>query len=161
MLSTLVGDFFPSSILQSLGNLVVIWSKLEEKMGETILSLGGIGDFEAARIIVESMDLRSKTVALKAICFLEMTEKDFSLCESWLNHIDADLRPHRNRLIHDKWENYLLDDDKVYDFASRITTKLQVIKKPPTGERVLITSEQKDETCLDIESLCSKINASM
>jgi hypothetical protein len=88
----------------SIGHVVINWSSIEAQLDEFIGLLAGIeSDVDAAAISV-NMDLRGKIQAIKALAYVKSPFKE------WLNkvvllldYIDNDLRPRRNRVVHDHW----------------------------------------------------------
>src|SRR3546814_7040665 len=66
------------------------------------------------------MDMREKIKVLLALGFLKKPADDwYSEFKTTINEIDNDLRPERNRMIHDSWHN-------TGDEAFRLTTYAKV-----------------------------------
>jgi hypothetical protein len=155
----LPGDYYPEGIQEALGNVVVLWSNVEAELARAILNLGYLADLEAAKLLVAELDVRSRISALKGICYIEMNDSDFDEAEEWLNHLDGNLRTHRNRLIHDEWSS----DDfeqllKGEGRASRDTVRTRIVREPPSGRRLLQTRTSSRVSAADIAAFCHDLN---
>jgi hypothetical protein len=99
-------------VTPAIGYVCVYWAWLENTIGELILDLSR---FDTAKIlerekeqirdiILTDADIRSKIKILRAIAFVRKWEDSwFAQLDKILNHIDNDLRPKRNRVVHAQW----------------------------------------------------------
>src|SRR3546814_17474159 len=77
-------------------------------------------EIDASASIVNNMDMRDKIKGLLALGFLKKPSDDwYNELKTTINEIDNDLRPERNRMIHDSWHN-------TGDEAFRLTTYAKV-----------------------------------
>jgi hypothetical protein len=100
-----LADPYPSGFLHTLGQIIALWSNIEDDAASALYHLVQPADADPIRlqIVINHMALRDRLDALKAVCCYSMPEDDFLICERWINHIAGDLRNYRNRLIHDEW----------------------------------------------------------
>ena|ERR1051325_2273963 len=104
------GSHFPDFLrltAETLGFLVMWWSSLEIDLDRSIMLLlqaEGLRPGGLHHEIVGHIDFREKLQILRSVAFrIKPTQKWFSDVDKLLNHIDNELRPERNRMIHDRW----------------------------------------------------------
>ena len=86
---------------KQLGFVCMFWAHVEEHCN---LLLGALLDSPMTTIIVNIMGERDKFAAIKACAFHAKPSDDWFLrVENCLNTLDNDLRPARNRAVHDTY----------------------------------------------------------
>jgi hypothetical protein len=94
---------------QAIGYLCIIWGWLELSVNTFLCTLTGMDTDDAAAALVYNMDFRNKLKALLTLGFVRKPSDEkpsnewYSNLESVVNEIDNDLRPERNRMVHDSW----------------------------------------------------------
>ena len=137
---------------QKIGMLCIMWAQLEFHIDSLLLRLLANPQAQTAGMLVSQMDLRNKIAALRTIGFDQSPNKKwYSELEKELNTIDNDLRPARNRVVHDSW--YKIGDD-VY----RLWRNAKVIKEQPRTQ-VLKLWDTKPVTLSDLMVLQIKVLA--
>lgn len=72
-----------------------------------------------------------------------------------INKIDKEIRPERNRTIHDYWTSVPDENDVLT--MHRVTLKAKVRKEPPSGMATFHMADFKPVTPIDIAALCEQI----
>ena len=100
-----------------IGFLCIFWSRLELETSLLLFQLmQPVGDYEAT-ITITNMDFREKIAAILALGFHKRPDDAwFASLKQKLNDVDNDLRPARNRFVHDHW---LQVGDEVIKFTMK------------------------------------------
>ena len=107
-------------IADNLGYLCLSWSWLELEINGILCTLMQPCDLETAASVVNNMDMRDKFKALLAVGFVKKPSEEWYMeLKTLVDQIDNDLRPQRNRMVHDSWHN-------AGDEAFRLTTYAKV-----------------------------------
>ncbi len=89
---------------EEVGVVCILWTKLELLIDILLLGLLESTCETTASVIVTTMDFREKIAAIKVIGFKKKPSDEwFSKLDDALKTIDEELRPERNRYIHDYW----------------------------------------------------------
>jgi hypothetical protein len=89
---------------QEIGRLCIYWSELELYVTLFLIDLLDIEDKTSKNVIAGLLDFRAKLQALPPMGFARRpSDTWYASLEKVVNHIDNDLRPERNRMIHDTW----------------------------------------------------------
>lgn len=89
---------------QEIGRLCIYWSELELYVTLFLIDLLDIEDKTSKNVIAGLLDFRAKLQTLLPMGFARKPSDDwYAGLEKAVNHIDNDLRPERNRMIHDTW----------------------------------------------------------
>jgi hypothetical protein len=89
---------------QEIGVVCVLWTKLELMLDVLLLGLLESSCETTASVILTTMNLREKVAAIKVIGFKKKSSDQwFADLDAALNTIDEELRPERNRYVHDYW----------------------------------------------------------
>jgi len=116
---------------RAIGYVCILWAAMEARIDQFIEHLIPIAPGAVSDIVTANASLHEKLEMLKALAFARKRDADWSYAvEQLTNVIDGDLRPERNRLIHDSWHNAAND-------IIRRTRKTK-IKKPAANQRELI-----------------------
>src|SRR3546814_2313559 len=89
-------------------------------------------EIDASASIVNNMDMRDKIKGLLALGFLKKPSDDwYNELKTTINEIDNDLRPERNRMIHDSWHNTGRSEEHTSELQSlmRISYAVFCLKK--------------------------------
>ncbi len=139
-------------IADKLGYLCLAWSWLELEINAMLCTLMQPSDLETAASVVNNMDMRDKVKALLAVGFVKKPSDDwYTELKTLVDQIDNDLRPQRNRMVHDSWHN-------AGDEAFRLTTYAKV-SYVQARELALHFGEGKLTTPVDIGVLFIKVLA--
>jgi hypothetical protein len=104
----------------ALGYLCLEWARLERHVHDLIQDIVGLDDNIADSII--PTDFREKLAALKNLAFLKKTSIEwFVSVSSLIDRIDQEVRPLRNRFVHDYWLPFLNDHPTKRQFRTRVT----------------------------------------
>jgi hypothetical protein len=89
---------------REIGNLCIAWSRLELEVTVFLYTLmQPVGNLEAI-IPITNIDFREKLDAVLALGFHKKRSDDwFAKLRAAINEIGNDLRPQRNRFVHDHW----------------------------------------------------------
>jgi hypothetical protein len=99
-------------ITRALGYICIFWAWLEDTIGEAIETLTPLDQLKVTdeqrkkigRLISANDDIRDKIKMLRALALIRSWDPAwYEKLDTLLNHIDNDLRPRRNRFIHDQW----------------------------------------------------------
>jgi hypothetical protein len=100
-----------------IGFLCMFWSRLELELTMFLSALMGSSDGRVTVIVLNNMGFREKVSAAMALGFHKKPSDDwFTDLQKTLNEIDNDLRPNRNRWVHDF---YLQAGDDVVKFTTK------------------------------------------
>lgn len=87
-----------------IGHICMEWGRLEHSLTEFIDLLTPLEAGDVSRSITVGMDVRAKVQTIRALSYLRKpSDKWFENMTLYLDYIDNDLRPRRNRIIHDTW----------------------------------------------------------
>jgi hypothetical protein len=88
----------------AIGHICIYWGRLENDLNEFIECLTPLDEGDVSRSITAGMDIRTKVQTIKALSYLRKPSKEwFENMMLYLDYIDNNLRPRRNRIIHDGW----------------------------------------------------------
>lgn len=91
-------------LAQEIGRMCLYWSELEMEVSLALDQLSAVQDRVVRNVFVGAIDFRAKLHALLPIAFdKRINDLWYENIEALVNHIDNDLRPERNRIIHDSW----------------------------------------------------------
>ena len=139
-------------IADKLGYLCLAWSWLELEINAMLCTLMHPSDLETAASVVNNMDMRDKFKALLAVGFVKKPSDEWYMeLKTLVDQIDNDLRPERNRMVHDSWHN-------AGDEAFRLTTYAKV-SYVQARELALHFGEGKPTTPVDISVLFIEVLA--
>src|SRR5437868_5536297 len=94
------------NVARAIGYVSIGWGQLEESINGLFAILVPLQNDEAGQAIVGNVDLRSKMKMISALAFIRKPNIEwFEVVTDALDYIDNDLRPRRNRVIHDVWNN--------------------------------------------------------
>lgn len=89
---------------QEIGRLCMLWGRLETAVTILLDMLMDISHRDTLNIILGVLDFRTKIQIAAPIAFSKKGNSAwFQKLQNELNSIDNDLRPERNRMIHDFW----------------------------------------------------------
>jgi hypothetical protein len=117
---------------EALGFLLILWGRLEESINDGVIKLSGVR--RALRYeLVGHVDFREKLQIIKSLAFAHAAHTVwFDALEKHINLIDNELRPERNRMIHDLW--WLNTEAGEFMFRIGFAPKL---KRPQARQRIL------------------------
>lgn len=106
-------------VASAIGRSCYWWSSIEIELQGLCASLARFNDrsfdlekvWEVLAISLSHMDIRQRVAVAKALAANGLDPDLYGEVESLLNHIDNDLRPERNRYVHDEW--MMIDDSIV------------------------------------------------
>jgi hypothetical protein len=88
----------------AIGYVCIHWSDLETHINLILSQVTPLPGDGAARCITNNADVRDKIQMLKAVGFLHKPSDEwFEALSDVLDRIDNEIRPQRNRFIHDEW----------------------------------------------------------
>lgn len=140
-----------SDVANALGQMCIYWGRLEQGLGDFIELLAPLEIGDVSRSVTSQMDIRSKIQAIRGLVFLRKPS------EEWLNkmvilldYIDNDLRPRRNRYIHDAW----------YFPGYKIVRRSQHVKllRPEAFKLELSTEVDTNVTVREVKKLVQEID---
>lgn len=133
---------------REIGNLCICWSRVELESTMFLLTLmQPVGSFEAM-IPLTNMDFRDKLTAIVALGFHKKpSDAWFTELKEVVDDLDNNLRPLRNRYVHDHW---LLGEDRgvikfsmktsvYYEQARTLALKLYEMKPVPAFDILALT----------------------
>jgi hypothetical protein len=116
---------------EALGFLVIMWADLEDDINQFVMKL-----LEQDRLhyeVVGHIDFRGKIQITKSTTFtFYHPSKWFDDVERIINIIDNELRPERNRMMHDQWHRHGDPDSPL--IRRSFTPRL---RKPQARQRIL------------------------
>jgi len=123
-------DFLKSRrTAEALGWLVMAWGSLERDAGTLLLALIGT---KFVYEITGNIDFREKLSIIKSIAFeTTPSEEWFGNLDKIIIEIDQNLRPERNRMIHDLWIHHYDKTQPMVRFG--LTPK---IRRPQARQRI-------------------------
>jgi len=111
-------------LAQEIGRLCMYWSELEMVIATLLAKLLTIEETVPKNIVIGALDFRGKLFALLPIAFhRKPSEAWYESLEDTVNLIDNQLRPERNRIIHDYWIEFPGEDD-----PHRMQIRAKVVK---------------------------------
>jgi hypothetical protein len=135
-----------------IGKVCIYFGRLEESLSEFIELLTPLEPGDISRSITSEMDIRSKIQTIRALAYIRKpSEEWFSNMMLLMDYIDNDLRPRRNRYIHDGWYlskgSLLRRTNKIkilkpQSFQLQLQTRTEVIAKIPELKK--LETELKD-----------------
>lgn len=136
-------------LAQEIGRLCMYWSELEFEIAVFLAALLDLNETVRRSLILGALDFRAKLTMLLPIGFKRKpTEHWYESLEKLVNHIDHDLRPERNRIIHDYWTQ-VPTADSPEGVPHRITLIGRVIR-PQARLQELKLGEVKPFTAKDV-----------
>jgi len=89
----------------AIGHLCIAWSSLESLTDLFLTVLLKMGRPDVNSAVIHNADTREKWQMIISVGFLKQINTDwYGRLLSLMNHIDNDLRPERNRMVHDRWD---------------------------------------------------------
>jgi hypothetical protein len=157
-MSELTTDFY-ERLSKAIGDVCIYWSHIEDHVHGLILHLAMYQDdaFEKKPVyqilhgVVCQLDLRQKISAAKVLAHNVTQPTDFyERAESLLNYVDNELRPERNRYVHDLWE---YQDGRIV----RNSMNPRVIKPQSRMREVRLISEKEFASVDEITAFAEKL----
>ena len=109
----------------ALGLACIAWSTLESVVNEFLGLLIPLEPGDTERIVTSNIDFRAKLEMLVHLGFMEKYKDLWFLeLQTLINKIDNELRPERNRYVHDTWR---LDLQKAEPSITRSTKDAKLI----------------------------------
>ncbi len=140
---------------QEIGRLCIYWSELEMYVSLFLNDLMAIEDKTSGNVVFGLLDFRSKLQTLLPMGFARKpTAEWYASLEKLVNHIDNDLRPERNRMIHDMWSGPFDGSGK----SLRMQMTARVVNEQ-SRTKVLKLALTKTVTAEDIGRLYQKVIA--
>lgn len=122
-------------------------------------TLARIDDPTVNNTLLGVMGLREKIQALHTIGFKRAIDKDwYEQLARTLNLIDNELRPERNRMIHDFWIDDLDGELRRMRLNPKVVNQQSRTKRTQLSTQVAITPETMSLLCTNIESASVAIN---
>lgn len=135
-----------------IGHLCLVWSWLEGAVDTLLYVLMESDEADAPTILIYNMDFRDKLSAARALGYLKKPNDEwYAELQKLINEIDNELRPARNRMVHDIW---LSSGDEVV----RITKHAKVVREQARKIR-LSFGEGKPMPQSDVSVLVIKVLA--
>jgi hypothetical protein len=104
---------------KAIGYLCFEWARLDRHVHHLIKTLTELDDDVAASLI--PTDFREKLATLKHLAFLKKPSIDwFESVSGLIDRIDQEVRPQRNRFVHDYWLSYS-DEPTKRHFKTEVT----------------------------------------
>lgn len=133
---------------REIGNLCICWSRLELECTMLLLTLmQPVGSFEAM-IPLTNMDFREKLASITALGFHKKPSADwFTELREVVNDLDNNLRPLRNRYVHDHWLaggdqgviKFSMKTSVYYEQARTLALRLFEMKPVPAVDVFVLT----------------------
>lgn len=137
---------------QHIGFLCLFWSRIELWLGGILWGLMEPIDEHVAAITITNMSFSEKISAALALGFQRRPSDEwFKTLKKTLDEIDNDLRPQRNRFVHDHW---IAGGDEVL----KVTLRTGVYRQQ-AREYALKLYEIKETKSSDVLVLCAKVMA--
>jgi hypothetical protein len=90
--------------LAAIGAASIAWTTIDSALAHFLAELIPLPDMASRHIIVAATDTRAKIEMARSFARLRLRDDTkFHALDGLLNLIDNDLRPRRNRIIHDNW----------------------------------------------------------
>lgn len=138
------------SITSGLGYICVFWAWLERSIDEMIEVLVPLEKGDISRAVTASADQRGKVELIRAAAFVhKIDDKWFKKLEAVLDEIDRELRPKRNRFVHDVWI-------RPSGRLERLTKRTK-FTRPQAFARTLSTEQRTPVKMSEVWSLARKI----
>ena len=146
-------------VANRLGRLCMSWSHLELDLTLLLHRLMRISDPTVNNTILGVMGLREKIQALHTIGFKRAPSPDwYASLSKVLNMIDNELRPERNRMIHDFWITDIDGDLQRSRLNPRVVNTQSRAKAVQLSVNAKITPELMSLLCQNIETASVAIN---
>jgi hypothetical protein len=146
-------------VANRLGRLCMSWSHLELDLTLLLHSLMGVSDPTVNNTILGVMGLREKIQALHTIGFKRAPSRQwYDSLSKTLTMIDNDLRPERNRMIHDFWITDIDGDLQRSRLNPRVVNVKSRTKAVQLSVNAKITPELMSLLCSNIETASVAIN---
>ena len=89
---------------RAIGHICILWAWVENAIELFLRDLAFERDKKAGKVILASLDMREKGQILKMVAFAKKpTDRWYGEVQTIIDAIDNDLRPKRNRFVHDLW----------------------------------------------------------
>lgn len=135
----------------AIGYVCIYWGLIEINLDKMVTYLTQFKDMKTAIIFAANMDIRDKIDLLKALGFANKPDQEwYDEFARTLNIVNGDLRPRRNRYVHDIWT---VEDEQIL----KITMKTKIANIPPSGEKELVLETPKETTPEEIWKLCREM----
>lgn len=134
---------------QALGHLVMVYSGLERTVSSILGTLLKLS-FPAGHAVLGNIELPKAITIIRAYGFTRRPNEDwYARLEKVMNHVENDLRPERNRMIHATWA--VAGTDMI-----RVSPRVKVIR-PQAGEPRELSKDQPSISVSDINTLTVKV----
>jgi hypothetical protein len=138
-----------------IGRLCVLWSGLEWDLTLLLAALSAVEDPTSKNVLLGSMDMREKIPAVLALAFKrQRSERWFDSLSTLLNAIWNELRPERNRMVHDFW--MIVPTEANPSQIQRVQFKPSVINTQSRTKQLKL-AKSKAVTPEEIASLCDRV----
>jgi hypothetical protein len=138
-------------LAKALGYVTIAWGRLENDLSEFIELLVPLEEGDISRSVTAHLDIRSKVQTIKALAFLRKPYDEwFNKMLIYLDYIDNNLRPRRNRFIHDGW----------YRPGGKIIRRMHQVKfeRPQAFQLVLRTETKVPMKLAEIRQLAIELD---
>ena len=89
----------------AIGHLCVAWSSLESTTDLFLSVVLNIKPHHIRTAVINNINTREKWKMILSVCFLKQFKDGwYASLTHEMNRIDNDLRPERNRMVHDHWD---------------------------------------------------------
>lgn len=141
---------------KALGLACIAWSGLESKVDEFLVELIPLPRGNTEGIVTSAIDFRAKLKMLVNLAFEnKYSDLWFLEIQTLVNRIDNELRPERNRYVHDTW---VIETNET-DVAIMRLTKAARLRKPKSFELELVTETKRRIDQAELASLSERISA--
>jgi hypothetical protein len=145
-------------VASAIGRSCYWWSSIEIELQGLCASLARFNDrsfdrekvWEVLAISLSHMEIRQRVAVAKALAANGLDPDLYGEVESLLNHIDNDLRPERNRYVHDEW--MMIDDSIV-----RRKHGAKVIRPQPRQLSVLKSTDRIYGYADDVDEFAQRV----
>jgi hypothetical protein len=138
-----------------IGRLCTLWSSLEFDIAVFLTVVAPFDDPAVKNVLMGSMDFRSKVHALLAIGFKKKPyDTWYDDLAGAINKIDNELRPERNRMVHDFW--YTVPNQSGDEEVNRVQLRPKVVNVQSRTKQ-LILADMKPLPATEIAALCESI----
>jgi hypothetical protein len=149
---------------RALGYVIITWGYLQSSIAELLKALLPIQDNIAKNILSGNIDERDQIKIIRELgwyCFnsFKNEHNQYDGFSELLNTIDNDLRPKRNRFVHDLWISSSQDGNPIlFDTRTRMAKQTQNGQKIPIqGNTTPISEEEIWDFIQNVQSATTQI----
>jgi len=140
---------------EAIGYVCIHWAHMELEIDGWLSCLTPLEPAPVNDIVISEIDFRAKLTIIKNLAHVRAhNRKWFKSVKVLLDHINNDLRPERNRMVHDLWLVKGYEDQ-----PGRMTRGAKLSKEPPAGDFKLTTNPMAPMPVSDIIDLLAQIVA--